>query len=449
MISPRQGGAGFRMLVAAVIAAAAFAGPAMASTVSGRLAGAPIPAAGAGQAFVRAVNLQTGAVAAVDDTDAAGRYRVTVPKGAFALFPTVVRIGKVSTPKPTKVRLKRGQRRSVTLRARQTAVVQRPVYALPDNSFTGGTGEFSALNKGLRDMLITDLLPARTARCQPIFVERSAQFAAAYALELSLARRGLLDPATAIRPGLLINPTRGIRGTIRVSGDRLRITAETYRWSSKRTLRRTSVEGPKEQFFALEQVLARRLAALLCASAPAVSGTFTGSLDYARVTPVGVILGTLGWSGSLELTPLTIPGLPPQFGGPTTSYQVSGGSLDAHIRITPAGGGCTISGQRTFDIKSLSPGPPLPALAITEGDPDTYRLALDGSTAQIPTLLSDCPPGEESSNGRTGVWPLLGIGLLPFSQTPAIRTEGVFAGSATGSQPGLDDGYSWTWNLRN
>jgi len=48
----------------------------------------------------------------------------------------------------------------------------------------------------------------------------------------------------------------------------------------------------------------------------------------------------------------------------------------------------------------------------------------------------------------TGVWPLLGIGLLPFSQPPKIRTEGIFAGSATGSTPGTDDGYQWTWSLR-
>ena len=47
----------------------------------------------------------------------------------------------------------------------------------------------------------------------------------------------------------------------------------------------------------------------------------------------------------------------------------------------------------------------------------------------------------------TGEWPLLGIGLLPFGQTSTITTEGVYAGSASGSQPGTDDGYRWTWSL--
>jgi hypothetical protein len=62
-------------------------------------------------------------------------------------------------------------------------------------------------------------------------------------------------------------------------------------------------------------------------------------------------------------------------------------------------------------------------LTVTEGNPDTYRLALDGTLATIPTVLSACPPGE-GTDGMTGVWPLLGIGLLPFIQTPADRDGG-------------------------
>lgn len=91
---------------------------------------------------------------------------------------------------------------------------------------------------------------------------------------------------------------------------------------------------------------------------------------------------------------------------------------------------------------------PLPALSITEGTPATYRLSFDGALGRIPTVLTACPPGKESSNGMPGAWPLLGIGLLPFTQTPAITSEGVSSGSASGSQPGTDDGYQWTWSLR-
>ncbi len=440
-------GYGWLVLAVAVMLLGGFR--AEASTVAGRISGAPIPAAGAGQAFVRAVNLQTGEIATVDDTDATGRYRVTVPRGAFALFPTVVTLRKVFSPKPTRVRLRRGQRRSVSLRAQQATTIVRPIVALPDESFRGGTGEFAVLNKGLRDMLITDLIDVKTATCDLSLVERSMKFTDAYNLELALVRRGLVDPTTAIRPGRLISPTRGVRGTITVANGRMRIDAETYKWSSKKTLRGTSVEGPAEAFFELEADLARRLTALLCEQPVPIKGTFTGSLDYAKVTPVGAIIGTLDWDGALELVPSkSLGGLPPQFGGPTTLYEVQTGSFTAHIRIVPAGGGCTISGQGTFDVNAVYAGMPPPALSVTDGDPDTYRLALDGNLAQIPTVLSACPPGQETSNGRTGVWPLLGIGLLPFTQNPSVTTSDVFAGSATGSMPGTDDGYTWTWSLR-
>ena len=456
-MSPRMHRSALRRILVVAGAAglvAAMCATAAASAVSGRLTGVPIPAAGAGEAFVRAVDLRTGAVAAVDDADRSGRYRMTVPGGSFALLPTVVRVGRLLAPRPSRVRLRRGQRRTVPLRARVTAVTPRPVVAMPDDSFTGGTGENAVLNRGLRDMLITDLFEARTPGCVITQVDRSARFAAFYRDELALSRSGLVDPATAIRPGLLITPTRGVRGTISITADRTRIEAEIYRWSSKRTLHRTSVEGGPRDFFLLVRVLGQRLAARLCDRPPPVSGTFTGTLDYSQVTPKGVLVGTLDWSGDVDLEPQDAfaglpPGaVPPGIGVSTTLYRVRSGSFTARIRLAPVTGGCTISGQGTFDTRAVSGGAPVTAMTLTEGDPGTYRLALDGALAQIPTVLSACPPGQEASNGRTGVWPLLGIGLLPFTQTLPVATEGLYSGSATASSPGLDDGYSWTWSLR-
>ena len=137
----------------------------------------------------------------------------------------------------------------------------------------------------------------------------------------------------------------------------MRIDAEIYKWSSKKTLHTTSVEGAQEEFFELEADLARRLAALLCEKPPPISGTFSGSLDYAKVIPVGVILGKLDWTGSLELEPTPLPaGIPPQFGGPTATYQVKTGTVTARLQgLTSAFGDCTISGQGTLDVPALCP----------------------------------------------------------------------------------------------
>lgn len=422
------------LMVAAVglLVAMAFAGetPARASTITGRITGTPVPAAGAGKVFVRAVSLQTGEVVAVDDADPVGKYRLTVPKGAFALFPTVVTLTKLFRPKPTKVRLRGGQRKSVRLPARQTAVVLRPIVALPDNAFTGATGEASGLNRGLRDMLITDLVRVKTAACDLTLVERSQRFTDDYKLELALSRSGLADPATAIRPGLLINPTRGVRGTITINSGRMLITAETYKWSSKKTLHRTTVEGAQGEFFQLESVLARRLAALLCEQPPPISGTFSGSLDYAGTG----LVGKLDWTGSLELEPFLS-------GGPTTFYEIRAGTVTAKVRVF---GGCITSGEITF---SLGPGDaPGRGLEITEGNPDTYRFSVQPGPVSIPTVTSGCP--DASDNNVMGLWYIGGQRLLPFSeiiQPFSIANEGVLAGSFTGSESYA--GYQWTWSL--
>lgn len=454
MVSWTQHSVGCRpRIVAAVSALVALAlaggAPATASTVTGKITGAPIPAPGTGQAFVRAVSVQTGTVVATDDTDAAGRYKLTVAKGTFVLLPTVITLNTLFAPKPTRVRLKRGQRRSVRLPARGKAVVLRPIAGMPDSSFTGATGEFRVLNKGLRDMLITDLLETKLPGCEIGISEQGAFGLAMIRQEFTLARLGLTDPATAPRPGLTISPTRGIRGTFTVTGGRMRIDAEVYKWSSKKTLHRTSVEGAQEEFFELETDLARRLAALLCDKKPPISGTFTGSIDYAQQIPVGALSGKLDWNGSLELEPATSPGgIPPQFGGPTTIYQVTSGTLTARIQVTTVFNECTVSGQGTFDIAAMT-GTRQPVMSITEGDPDTYQLGLGAGIEQIPATLTACPPDKASSNGKSAPWGLLGILLMPSSKPPfPITTEGVFAGSATGSTPGLDNGYQWTWSLR-
>ncbi len=435
------------LIVPLAVGALLTSGTAMASTVSGKIIGAPIPSPGTGQAFVRAVSLETGEVVAVDDTDASGRYRVSLPKGTFVLFPTVITIGKLFAPKPTRVRLKRGQRKSVRLPVRTAAKVVHPVVGMPDDSFRGGTGEFRVLNMGLRDMLITDLLQVTIPGCDITIAERSARGMAARSAEFKLARLGLIDPATALRPGLTITPTRGIRGIITETNGRVRIDAQIYKWSSKKTLHQTSVEGAREEVFELETDLTRRLAALLCGKPPPISGTFTGSLDYAKVIPVGVVPGTLDWTGSLELEPSSaLAGIPPQFGGGTT-YQVATGTVTARINLPPTGGNCGIAGQGTFDVVTLLGGAMVLAMTITEGNPDTYGLALDGGSAQIPAVLTDCPADKVASNGRPAPWPLLGIGLLPFTRTSPVTTEGTYSGSTKGTQPGIDDGYQWTWNL--
>lgn len=428
---------------AGVLAAIAVgAPPAMASIITGKVTGVAIPAPGTGRAFVRAVSLETGEVVESDALDRAGRYRLGVPKGAFALFPAVITLHAVVAPKPTRARVRNGQRRAVPLPGRSHADVARPVVTFRDGAFSGATGEFSAMNMGLFQMLVTDLGETRVPDCDLTVVARDSFALSAIGAERALVRSGRADPATAIRLGRIVAPTVGIRGTVSVSGGRLRITAQVYRWRSGATVATTSVEGAVEEFFTLEPVLARKLAALACGKAPPVAGTFSGSLDYARVVP-SVQTGSLTWSGSVELEADAAPlGIPPQFGGPSATYHLRSGTLTARLQVTSLADGCTLTGEQSFDILAITAGSGVPVLSVTDGSPETYRLALDGGTAAIPVTVSGCPAG------GAGTWPLRGILLLPSSRTPAVAAPLTFAGSASGTTVGVDDGYAWTWGLR-
>lgn len=373
-----------------------------------------------------------------------------MPKGVYALLPTVVAPGRpLVRPAATRVRVKLGQRKTVTIpagRKRVTAATVNPIVGIPDGAFSGGTGDFAVLNRGMGDMLITDIVGANGgAGCKITVVEVSAQFEAAYRLELQLARNGRIDPATAIRPGLRLRPTRGIRGRISVTGDRMTISAEIYRWSNNRTLKRTSVEGPANGVFDLELVLARKLVDLLCERPPPITGQFSGSVDYSKL-PVAPVNLRITWEGTVDLVPqTTVGGVPiPPIAGLPVIYMVRSGTLTA--RLSGSTGDCTITGQGSFNAPGLNGGPDVLALSIKEGDPDTYHLFMGAGSAALDTVLSNCNPPD--SNGTRGKWPLLAVALMDFTKEHQVMAEGVFVGSGTQPASGVDGEYTWSWSFR-
>lgn len=424
-------------LAFAALAAAPTLGSA--STIVGRITGASIPADGQGEAVIRVIDLLTGRVVAARETDNSGRYRLTVPKGLYAVLPTVVRPGRLLQPKPTKTRLRAGQRKVVRTPVRaSSAVTRRPRVGIPDDAFTGLTGELAIFNGAMNDLLITDIFNATTPPdCQITLVEVSAAFMAFYRAELALARRGLIDPATAVRPGRLLVPTRGIRGRFSISGNTVRVTAEVYKWSNKRTIGRTSVEGPADSLFALEQALVPKLVALLCDQPAPIAGTFSGSADFNQVTSLPSDV-RITWSGSVVLEPR--PGLPLQAG---TFYSVKSGSLVADVRGSGEASNCTITGQGQFDL-APPPGLFAPfAMSVTEGAPDTYQFSLGAPAGFVTTTLSNCQdPGD---NNKTKLLPL-DVRILPL-EVQTVSTESEYFG--TGSAPGTagEAAYTWTWRL--
>jgi hypothetical protein len=164
------------------------------ATLKGKLTGVELPAAGAGVASVRAMNVNTSAVVAARYVDRRGAFKLRASSGAYGLLAAVVPFGepKVIEKVVGRVRLKAGKTRSVKLRVKKTkpkrrrrahtsvadgfgdVAVSYPAIAV--HPFKSGNPADAYLGKGIADMLITDLLEAIAAKapCKAILVERTA-----------------------------------------------------------------------------------------------------------------------------------------------------------------------------------------------------------------------------------------------------------------------------------
>jgi hypothetical protein len=115
------------------------------STITGKLSGSPVPSVDAGRALIRAINVTTGVVAAAVQVGPDARYRLTVPKGGYALLPVVVQPGTPFVrPTATRMRVKKRQRKTVVVSTRRKTLngaILQPNVGIPDDAFTGATGE--------------------------------------------------------------------------------------------------------------------------------------------------------------------------------------------------------------------------------------------------------------------------------------------------------------------
>jgi hypothetical protein len=96
---------------------------------------------------VRAVSLSSGVVVGRAALNAQGRYSLKLPKGVYALIPSVVSSTRRITPKVSRVALKAGQRKSVALRRVAALAQRRPIVTFLDGAFTGGTGDLALVQR--------------------------------------------------------------------------------------------------------------------------------------------------------------------------------------------------------------------------------------------------------------------------------------------------------------
>ena len=323
-----------------------------ASTISGPLTGATLPATGKGVASVRAISPKTLAIVAADRVSG-GRFSLTVPAGAYFLLGTTSPFrGKGGVDRSVgTVKVKRGASETVrlslkprkkkrpglptipkipgfppTAQSGHEVNVDYPAVALRTYKVTVADPQFHALGNGLPDMLAHDLLAPLKAKCNGTLVERR-RFDAILA-EHALQQSWMVESGHADRVRQDHRPRRDVTGTISGTANNLTITSTVTDVVSGRS---RSVTHHGTNCSALERKIADTVG-LICGEPPprAYVGTLQGSF--------GIQEQMLRWAGAVRLKFNGYgpggAGTPP---GEYATYVVEEGSL--HVTLDGVDGG--------------------------------------------------------------------------------------------------------------
>jgi hypothetical protein len=437
------------LAVALLVPAPAQAKPA---TLSGKLTGGKIPAAGHGIGIARAMRLKDGVVAAADYTDAQGRWQLRVPPATYALLGTVFPFtgGTVRTQLGAVVRARSGQRKTLTLSLKRKKKRKAPGHAraaVADGfgdvavdhpaiwvkSFQTDDPQLKVLEKGMADMVITDLAantPCDNGNRYDIVEREKIQD---ILNEQKLSNSPYFDPSTRVPKGHLIKDNASVTGTITRTGDQVGLSA-TYTDRRSGYTKTVTATGAATNIFGLEQELARGLADAICnppgqKPGGTVSGTFSGSGSF---NDSGFQLD-LTWSGDVTfgLSGQVNPQDPQYYTEVWNHYTVTSGTVT--LSGTGTGGGCTL------DIPSAQyPLNPMQADAFNlQPSGAHYTVWLTFPNNQTVTATQNCP----NQPPQTGPFP---IGNLKLVYTPSAHQS-----SGPGSFTGTDsyNGSNYSWNL--
>ena len=321
------------VLLALAAASLAWAAPAHAAP-GGVLSGTVGAVPKGSQAEVRAIDLSTGAVVGTRTPGRSGAFTLRLPAGGYLLASAIVaqrgRSAPAETALPVSVtagqrraglplrprRAKRTKRRRATGRVaftQQDGSVGVGQLAIGVPTFTGATGDFAGMNKGLTEMLITDLVASDACPLTVIELERRAAVIA----EQQLSRSPYFDPSTAVRPGKLIAGDAYVVGKLSNDGSNLGYDIAIVETRTGRVLDRVKGTMEGARLFDAEEVLAKDLAGRLCKVHESyklrlqlhvdTSYTFlgSGSID-SELTAVRVAKDLWAGAGPLAWTDLTL-----------------------------------------------------------------------------------------------------------------------------------------------
>lgn len=334
--------------------------------MSGRVADGRIPAAGAGQAVVKAVALETGRIVASTDARPSGAWSLRVPNGVYAVLTTVVRENAAPRRAITPVvrikgRAVRGIR--VSLKRTRAPTVRRRASNARPASFPGTTpgapivavkalkgSSPSGLGRGFADLTIVDLVAGGDgSRCVPPVVEWERRADVIAEIEFSNSR--FADPATRIPRGRLLEPELFVEGSIAEGAD------GSVSWAIQlRDAKTGKVVGgdttaipPGGDFFEAQSQAAQRLLDQICGGTYDINVNVATDASFATHAATGILDATLTATGP------KVRFSPPQAFTATTT---AGYSAVAWTSRTDCGyaSDATAPGTLRFDLAILPSG---------------------------------------------------------------------------------------------
>lgn len=409
-------------LVLAAIALAAGGDVAVAAPKPGTFAGSlgvAVPKGGQGE--VRAISRADGTVAAARTTSRSGGFSLTLPAGQYLVVGAVIPVrgrGRALTQTRIAVTLKSGQRRVKTsLKARKrnkssrkrarSAYTQELGQVTPGSvaveipSFTGATGELGVMNKGLADMLITDVVGTGGAGDECDVAVLEVEHRADVIKELELQKSPYFDPSTRVTRNFILGDVE-VRGTLsNGAGDKtLGYDLRLIDKSSGNEVGRLQGSLDTADMFDAETKLAKQLNDELCKLSDVyeVKLTVNGSGDFATHSATGTLDTTINakrtgkkskiWrgDGSLSWTNMGysskidcsyMPEPAPVIPWSVTLTNNGGGMLD--VEWQPGGNDMTTA---TVVCKGGSVGGQ-PGTSLLQAGPNQFQIPVAGGTQVI------------------------------------------------------------------
>lgn len=385
----------------------------------GRVGDGKIPAPGAGIATVRAVNPQTGVVAASADVNPSGTWRMRLPNGPYTVLAAIVRrvgarqeaitpIVRVRGSKPTRLRVSLQRKRAPKVRRRTAKALNafspHATPGAPVVAFKYLTGP-SPNNRGksVSDLLLTDISGGGSASCAPRV--REWEHIEIVKAEIEFSNSKYTDPATRIPRGQLLEIDLFVEGSIVENADgsmnwdiRLRDTA-TGKVVGGDT---TSVPAGGDWLEAEAQTAARLLDQI-CGGSYGINVALHTDGTFATHNASGALNATLTATGSTTgKTPAR------SFAGATAaSYQdvtftskiapctyatepAVPGSISFNLSITPAGrlhvawdGSATLQATASVLCPDAPPIPGQVGPSLIAPSPLDFELPVDGGQQAV------------------------------------------------------------------